>query len=146
MLSKPADLPDVNVWLALVDADHVHHGRARHYWQAEARPTLGFCRVTMLSLLRLATNPKVMRGQAFTPDEAWQAYRAFRALPEVAFFGEPAGLEAQMALWSERSNFPLQLWTDCYLAALATVSGSRLVTFDGDYRHFPGLDFLHLTP
>ena len=146
MPSEPSDLLDVNVWLALMDVNHVHHERARRYWQEESRPSVGFCRVSMLGLLRLATNPTVMRGQAFTPEEAWRAYRQFRALPEVLFLHEPAELETQMAAWSERSDFPARRWTDCYLAALASVSACRLVSFDRDYLQFPGLDFFHLTP
>lgn len=145
MPGKPTDLLDLNVWLALMDADHVHHGRARRYWYEESGPKIGFCRVSMLGLLRLSMNTTVMHGQAFTPDEAWQAYREFRALPEVLFVQESAELETQMAAWSERPDFPVRRWTDCYLAALARVSASRLVSFDRDYLEFPGLDFLHLT-
>jgi len=72
--SESSDLLDVNVRLALVDVDHVHHERARRYWHEESRPRVGFCRVSMLGLLRLAINPTLMRGQAFTPNEAWWAW------------------------------------------------------------------------
>ena len=36
------------------------------------------------------------------------------------------------------------MWTDSYLAAFALASKSRLVSFDGDFNCFAGLDFLHL--
>ena len=42
------DLPDINVWLALVDERHIHHARVRHYWEREATDKLVFCRVTMM--------------------------------------------------------------------------------------------------
>jgi hypothetical protein len=112
MPNEFSDLLDINVWLALIDVDHVHHGRARHYWYKESRSQVGFCRVSMLGLLRLATNPTVMHGQAFTPEEAWRAYRQWRALPEVLFLHEPVELETQMAIWSERPDFPARRWTD----------------------------------
>lgn len=40
------DLPDINVWLALADENHVHHKRARTYWQNDAPPTVAFCRIS----------------------------------------------------------------------------------------------------
>jgi predicted nucleic acid-binding protein len=30
------DLPDVNVWLALVDENHPHHQTSRGYWQDQS--------------------------------------------------------------------------------------------------------------
>ena len=53
------DLPDLNVWLALVLADHPHHAAARRYWDkvrpgpAVVGPQIWFCRATMLGLVRL---------------------------------------------------------------------------------------------
>ncbi len=138
------DLPDLNVWLALVDADHQHHARARHYWQTEAAELVAFCRVSMLGLLRLLSHAKVMRGAPFTPAQAWQAYEAFRALPEVTFLAEHPRLESQFRAWTERPDCPSHRWTDAWLAALAATTGSRLVSFDSDFHSFPGLAFLHL--
>lgn len=138
------DLPDLNVWLALTDEDHQHHRRARQYWESEGAPRLAFCRVTMLGLLRLATNAKVMHNRPFTPAEAWKIYRDFIALPEVIFLAESTDLEAQLAAYSEAPAFPTSRWTDAYLAAFAHCTGSRLVSFDADFHIFPALDFLHL--
>ena len=140
------DLPDLNVWLALTCEDHQHHRRARRYWESEGAPRLAFCRVTMLGLLRLATNAKVMQNRPFTPAEAWKIYRDFIALPEVSFLGEATDIEAQFAAYSEAADFPATRWTDAYLAAFAQGTGCRLVSFDADFHRFPGLDFLHLQP
>jgi toxin-antitoxin system PIN domain toxin len=146
MPNASTDLPDLNVWIALADHHHVHHERARRYWNEEAGPQLAFCRVTMLGLLRLGTNPRVMAGEAYTPAERWEVYRSFRALPEVTFLMEPSGLERRMATWSDRPDFAPRAWTDCYLASLACLLGCRLVSLDGDFSRFDGLDFLHLRP
>lgn len=144
MPNDSTDLLDINVWLALIDANHAHHPRARRYWEEESAPRIAFCRISMLGLLRLSTHHKVMNGQPFTPTEAWSAYRAFRALPEVVFLQEPPDLEPRMAAWSDTPAFPTTRWTDCYLAALAMTSACRLVSFDRDYRSFAGLNFFHL--
>ena len=142
--STPVDLLDVNVWLALADENHQHHRRARLYWETESALRLAFCRVTMLGLLRLATNTKVMSGQPFSPQEAWRAYRAFRELPEVEMLTDPPKLESTLATWTEQSHFTAKSWTDGYLAALAFSTNSRLVSFDADFHHYKGLSFLHL--
>ena len=140
----PVDLPDINVWLALADENHEHHGRAKHYWEQESASRLAFCRVTMLGLLRLSTHRKVMDNKPFTSAEAWQAYRNFRALPEVTLLADPPTLESSLAAWTELPGFPNHRWTDAYLAALSQTSGARLVSFDADFLHFNGLHFLHL--
>jgi hypothetical protein len=143
----PGDLLDVNVWLSLLDENHDHHKVARRYWEKQSAPAMAFCRVTMLGLLRLMTHPKVMAGQPFTAGEAWQAYRRLRALPEIVFLGEAgaeADVEQRLTRFSDQPGFAQALWTDAYLAALASSCGFRLVSFDSDFARFEGLDFLHL--
>ena len=139
-----SDLPDLNVWLALADPDHEHHARAKRYWEKESASRLAFCRVTMLGLLRLLTNRKVMRNAPFTPDQAWLAYRSFLALPEVSFLPESSAAESQMAAWTDSPTFASGRWTDAWLAAVAASARCRLVSFDADFRNFSGISFLHL--
>lgn len=144
MPSKLVDLLDLNVWVAMCDKTHVHHQRAQAYWQNEASSGVVFCRTTMLGFMRHLTSKHVMAGNPFTPEEAWRRYRNFLRLPEISFLDEPQGIDSQMALWSDRPVFQHHLWTDAYLAAFAIISGCRVVSFDGDFKHFNGLAFLHL--
>lgn len=143
-MAGPIDLPDVNVWLALAVADHAHHQRARSYWYEEAGERLAFCRVTSLGFLRLATNTTVMSGKPFTVSEAWQAYGAFRRLPEVSLTDEPEGCEAWLESWALGERPTHRHWTDAYLASFARAGGLRLVSFDRDFTHFEGLSLLRL--
>lgn len=138
------DVPDLNLWLALIDSDHEHHARARRYWEQEALGDIAFCRVTMLGLLRLLTNSRVMRGAPFTAAEAWDAYHVFAALPEVGFIEDSLAAEQHFALWSRRPDFPAHCWTDAWIAALAWSAHARVVSFDADFTTFPNLEFLHL--
>ncbi len=140
------DVPDLNLWLALIDPDHAHHANARYYWENEAAPDIGFCRVTMLGLLRLLTNSRVMHGAPFTSAEAWDAYRAFAVLPEVCFVEDSVAAETRFEFWSRAPGFPAHRWTDAWIAALASSAGARVVSFDSDFTTFPALDFLHLRP
>lgn len=143
-MAGTVDLPDINVWLAFSVADHFHHQRARRYWYEEARDQIAFCRVTALGFLRLITNPAAMGGQPLTAPQAWQAYRAFRELPEVFLASEPEGCEARLERWAMESRQTSRQWTDAYLAAFATASESRLVSFDGGFSNFDGLDLYRL--
>lgn len=138
------DLPDINVWLAFSVADHAHHQRARRYWYEEAGDQLAFCRVTALGFLRLSTNDTVMGGQPLTVPQAWQAYGAFRRLPEVLLVDEPEGCESWLEQWAMGKRPAPRHWTDAYLAAFARAGGLRFVSFDGGFTHFDGLDLLQL--
>lgn len=139
-----ADLPDVNVWLALTMADHPHHGPARHYWYEQSADQIAFCRVTALGFLRLATNRVVMAGQPLSVSEAWAAYRALRDLPEVVLAAEPLGCEDWLGRWATGDRPSARHWTDAYLAALARAGGLRIVSFDLDFDRFEGVDLLAL--
>jgi toxin-antitoxin system PIN domain toxin len=143
-VAGPIDLPDVNVWLAASVADHVHHQRARYYWYEEASDQLAFCRVTALGFLRLTTNATVMSGQPLTVAQAWKAYEAFRRLPEVLLVDEPEDCESWLERWALEERLTPRQWTDAYLAAFAGAGGLRLVSFDGDFTRFDGLELLRL--
>ena len=144
MPSSRTDLLDTNVWLALGIEDHPFHPRARKYWFEEARDEVAFCRVTAMGFLRLSCNSTVMAGQPLTVAEAWDAYWAFRSIPEVSLFSEPLDCERQLETWATSGVFTPKLWTDAYLAAFAFAGDLRLVTFDADFERFDGLDTLRL--
>jgi len=137
------DLLDINVWLALVDENHLHHVPARDYWNQHKADRVAFCRVSMLGLLRLSTQPRVL-SRALDKDEAWAIYRRYLALPTISFLAEPTNLEQHFAALTLTADLPNRMWTDAYLAAFALAGKSRLVSFDGDFKRFAGLDFLHL--
>jgi len=138
------DLLDASVWLPLSVPDHVHHARARHYWETEAAERVVFCRVTALALLRHLSSPRVLGPAALGGAEAWRALERWLALPETALLPEPAGLDELLGGWSAELSIRAGDWTDAYLAAFARAAGCRLVAFDGDFHRYPGVGFLHL--
>lgn len=139
-----SDLLDANVWVALVAADHIHHERALRYWQEESAETVAFCRVTALAFLRLVTNAHVMQHAVLTSTEAWALWQEWLRLPEVSFLNEPVGLDEQLGQFSRMMSIRPKLWTDAYLAAFAIVGAHRIVTLDGDFEKFSGLNLLLL--
>ena len=139
------DLPDINVWLALVDETHGHHPAAKDYWHAMSSPAIAFCRVTMLGFLRLSTRSRVL-SKPLSPREAWDTYRQFLALPLIHFLPEPPSVESRFAALTAGTLLPHHLWTGAYLAAFALAEGCRIIPFDTDFQRFPSLDFLQLIP
>ncbi|MGF1531340.1 MAG: TA system VapC family ribonuclease toxin [Puniceicoccaceae bacterium] len=138
------DLLDINVWLALADANHPHFDAAQHFWHNQAADEVAFCRVTSLGFLRLCTQPGVL-SRCLSPSEAWKAYQDFLAVPGICFLPEALETEIRFQSFSDLPDFRPRRWTDAYLAAFAHTSGARLVSFDGDFHTFTGLAFLHLT-
>ena len=140
------DLLDASVWLPLSAPDHVHYRRARQYWDHEASEELAFCRITALALLRHLTNSKILGDATLDGGAAWRALEAWLALPQISLLGEPAGMDELLGQWAGLLDLRAGKWTDAYLAAFAAASGSRIVAFDSDFHHYPGVEFLHLRP
>jgi uncharacterized protein len=134
------DLPDVNVWLALSYAPHPFHARATAYWQeaCTSNTPLWFCRSTMLALVRLLAQPKVMGADVLSLPSAMAVYQQWLTTPAVALLPEPLRLEAhvQSLLGTDTAPLPNRLWTNAWLAATAEAAGLRMVTFDQDFERF----------
>lgn len=140
------DLLDASVWIPLSAPDHVHYKRARRYWEEEAAEELAFCRVTALALLRYLTNPRILGEVALDGTSAWRALQTWLGVPRITVLPEPAGLDEILARWAGELDLRGGHWTDAYLAAFALAGNCRLVSFDGDFRRYPGIDFLELKP
>lgn len=138
-------LLDVNVWLALASGPHPHHPAARAWFDQQADASCAFCWMTQLALLRLLTNARVMGLDVETQVGAWGRLDTLRSDPRVTF--EPTSdAEPELRRLTQRDSPSQNLWSDAYLAALAIRVGRKLVTFDRDFRRFPGLDLELLDP
>lgn len=140
------DLPDVNVWVALSYANHLHQPQAKAYWGGARADKIAFCGVTLTGMLRILTQAAPMNGNPFSPAEAAEKASNWIALSEVSFIGDSADVGARLATWASESFFTPKLWTDAWIAAIAMEHGCRVVSFDADFARFPGLNFLQLTP
>ncbi len=145
----PRHLFDANVFLAASIEAHAHHAPARQWVDCVELPsTLGFCRVTEMSCLRLLTQPIAEGFRPLSNRNAAAVYLAWRQDERVELIAEPPGLTALWPRLALRNNTSPKLWTDAYLAAFAIAAGCRLVTFDGAFRQFErdDLDLLLLEP
>ncbi len=122
--------PDVNVWLALLMADHVHRPAAVRWWESTTAPRIAFCRSTQVSVLRVLTTAAAMNGKPLTMSEAWAAYDRLFDDDRVCFIPEPTDLEDEFRELARLTTASPKLWADAYLAAFARGAGATLVTFD----------------
>ena len=147
------DLLDLNVWLALVVAEHPHHTAARRYWdETQAEPASNgqrrwFCRSTMLGLVRLLSQPKVMGDAVLGLSDAHAIYRQLRQAAGVGLMPDCEAADAPLAERLTRMpGLPARLWTNIWLVATADAAGLRLVTFDADFERLAPQRLLRLQP
>jgi toxin-antitoxin system PIN domain toxin len=125
--------PDVNVWLALSAATHIHSAKAWTWLHALPHGSrLVFSRFTQIGMLRLLSTQAVMGEKTLSLKQAWAVYDRWLADTRVDFYPEPRGVDAAFrratALFgNQRAS---KLVGDCYLLACAMEMGARLVTFD----------------
>lgn len=140
------DLLDINVWLALGDADHIHNLAAQTYWTGPAHSQLWFCRHTALGFKRLMCQPAMLGERALTTLQSFEAYQVIRQQARVDLMMDPLELESTWMGLAQQSPWPPRMWPHAYLASFAIAANLRLVSFDRDFFRFEGLNWLHLTP
>src|SRR6185295_19913821 len=127
--------PDINVWVALTHAGHVHHGVASDWYASlESDVTFHFCRFTQLGFLRLLTAEAVMGEDAMKQPEAWAVYDRWLQDERVRFLEEPPGIDRRFRALTRLKSASPKAWADAYLAAFADTAQATLVTFDRAFR------------
>ena len=143
-MSAIADLPDLNVWLALGSPAHQHHSSAVTYWEEQASQQVLLCTVTALGLVRLVMQPKLMGDAVLTPVEASALLARFVQQPGVGYAQPSSEGWDVFHGFMRQSELSPRLCTDTHLASLAIINQWRLVSFDQDFQLFPGLNLLQL--
>lgn len=120
-------LLDVNVLIALLDADHSLHGPATHWFAAHAAAGWASCPVTQNGCVR------VMSGSGYPNPLPVSAVveRLVEATTHKLheFWPDEVSLLDASVLDASRVHGPRQV-TDLYLLAMAVSRRGRLVTFD----------------
>jgi uncharacterized protein len=121
--------PDVNVWLAALLENHVHH-RVVSTWWNNLDSAVAFIRFTEISVLRLLTTAAAMSGKPLSMDDAWRAYDRLFDDDRVTFIPEPAGIEERFRVRTMGCAVSPKLWADAWLLAFAEAARGTVVTFD----------------
>lgn len=120
-------LLDVNVLLALLDADHVDHATARAWLSAEIQRGWSSCALTQNGFVRVISQPRY--PSPVPPAEAIRRLRRATATEHHAFWDCRLSLLDPQIVDPTRIHGPRAV-TDAYLLALAAAHGGRFVTFD----------------
>ena len=120
-------LLDVNVLIALLDADHASHRSARAWFGDHASGGWASCPITQNGCVRTMSHPGYPNARSVL--EIVQRLRAATADLTHQFWPDSQSLLDERLIDATRVHGPRQL-TDVYLLALAVKNGGRLVTFD----------------
>jgi toxin-antitoxin system PIN domain toxin len=120
-------LLDVNVLIALLDSDHVHHRPATRWLEANLKHGWASCPITQNGCVRILSQPKY-------PNPLPAAQVAERLAEAIStqhheFWPDSVSLLDNAAIKRSMLLNPRHV-TDVYLLSLAVVRHGRFVTFD----------------
>jgi uncharacterized protein len=120
-------LLDVNVLIALLDPEHIHHGSAGRWLERNLKAGWASCPITQNGCIRIMSQP----GYANPRPAAEVAERLAEAssTDHHQFWPDSVSLLDSKYIDCMRLLGPRQV-TDAYLLALAVRNKGRLVTFD----------------
>lgn len=120
-------LLDINVLLALLDRDHIDHGRAREWLESNIASGWASCPITENGFVRIISQSRYPHPVA--PAVAIGLLDRATAQPHHQLWPCDISLLDELLVDRSRLLGPRQV-TDAYLLALATSRGGRFVTFD----------------
>ncbi|MDE0202957.1 MAG: PIN domain-containing protein [Rhodospirillaceae bacterium] len=135
-------LLDVNVLIALLDVDHVHHEDARRWLRDNIRDGWATCPLTENGCVRIMAQPAY--PNRLPPARTVERLRAASATSKHQFWPDDISLLSSGVVDWHRIVGPKQI-ADLYLLALAVERKGRLVTFDAriDSSAVPGAEDRH---
>lgn len=122
-------LLDINVLIALFDADHVFHDRAHRWWSQHADRGWASCPLTENGVVRIMCNPGYSQRIRLVPFELIRRLESFAANSDHEFWPDALSLRDRKHFAPDRIHGSRQV-TDAYLLGLATSHGGCLVSFD----------------
>lgn len=120
-------LLDVNVLIALLDADHTLHARAIAWFADHAKTGWASCPITQNGCVRIMSGPSY--PNAMPVRSVIERLGAATEAPQHKFWPDNLSLLDPRIADPMRIHGARQL-TDVYLLALAVSNGGRFVTFD----------------
>lgn len=120
-------LLDINLLIALLDVDHVHHTRARQWLVQNAEYGWASCPLTENGCVRIMSQPGY--SNPFPTSAVIERLALAARHPTHQFWAADISLIDESIADRTRIHGPRQV-TDLYLLALAVRHGGRLVTLD----------------
>lgn len=127
--------PDVNIWMAVLLSEHVHHSLVQTWWESDDSEAICFTRVTQISVLRLLTTASVMNGKPLTMKAAWKVYDRLFTDDRVSYVPEADGTERYFRRYTSEGAPSPNIWADSWLLAVAASHNGTVVTLDSRLAH-----------
>lgn len=121
-------LLDVNILIALLDADHVDHDRCTGWFADHHERGWATCPITENGMLRILGHSRYQGGPE-TPAGAAALLSELRGWPGHRYWADDISLLVSELVDVSRLTTSRQV-TDTYLLALACHNGGRLATLD----------------
>lgn len=125
-------LLDINVLIALLDADHVFHQRAHGWWGGQGKAWAS-CPLTENGLLRIMASAAYSQVTRFTVADIAGRLSEFADKSDHAFWPDLLSIRDPLH-FKHGSILSSRHLTDLYLLALAAENHGCLATFD---QHIP---------
>lgn len=123
-----AFLLDVNVLIALVDTQHVHHDAVHDWFGHVGKKSFATCPLTENALLRIVGHPRYPNSPG-SPSAVANSLEALRGMVGHHFWADTLSLLDPSRVDITRLSSHAQV-TDTYLLALARAEGGRLASLD----------------
>lgn len=120
-------LLDVNVLIALLDADHVHHARARDWLRTHATAGWASCPITQNGCVRILSQPAY--PNPLPTAAVIERLAGATRHPRHQFWPDDLSILDRGVVEHRHIHGPRQV-TDLYLVALAVHHKGRFATFD----------------
>ncbi len=121
-------LLDVNVWIALLDADHALADRAND-WIGREQPAIATCPLTENGVMRIMSGPGYSARSKQTVTTIARLLQEACTVNDHEFWADELSLLDDGSFDPTRLHGPRQI-IDAYLLALAIRKGGGFVTFD----------------
>jgi toxin-antitoxin system PIN domain toxin len=136
------DLLDANILIGAFRRDHPDHAVLKGWLEGTLNKGLAltFPSLVEVAFLRIVTHPDIFQ----VPSSLEEAVEFLRVIQESGFFRETPwtqGMRSQWRRWCESPGLRGNDVNDAYIAASAAGAGCRLVSRDGGFKRFPGLDW-----
>ncbi|HET9210427.1 MAG TPA: TA system VapC family ribonuclease toxin [Thermoanaerobaculia bacterium] len=136
------DLLDANILIGAFRRDHPEHALLKGWLEETLSQglTVTFPPLVEVAFLRIVTHPGIYK----VPSPLEEAVELLRVIRESGCFRETPwtqGMRSQWLRWCESLSLRGNEVNDAYIAASAVGAGCRLVTRDGGFKRFPGLDW-----
>lgn len=122
-------LLDVNLLIALLDPEHVHHRSAHAWFQEVGRSAWATCPIVENGVLRILSNPRYPLAGAASPARIATSIRGLRSVPGHVFWPDDLSLLDDGLVDLTKLISSRQI-TDTYLLGLAAKNKGTFATFD----------------